>query len=339
MDTINLFYVGSYSHLIVADAIISEKHLPLDKVLFVTYRGVKLPECYVNRLLFDESIISGRLIFFIKNFRKLNRVVKGKKIFGYFPFQQEFPVLKFFSEYFFFEEGLSAYDSSLNFNVFDRKRFIKQTIKQKIISLFLNRNLSGLYNGRNNGSPFSFGCTLVGLTKESYQFVQINDCSHEVVHFTGKPLKQSSIKNSVIIVMDSTHASDRMESADNYLKILSDVLKEYDFKSKNIYLKLHPDNFGDIDNAIKFIKSYLHFIDFTIIDESLEDIALSNQHNTFIGNHSTILFYAPIYGDTNKSVSIARITAERDSVYSNWIKRWGGIDGLMSLFKKQVNCL
>ena len=336
---LHLFYIGSYSHLIIADAIINEKNIPLDSVVFVTYRGVRLPKCYARNLLFDESYLSSRMKFFLKNFNRLNKIIKNKNICGYFPFQQEFPVKKMFSEYCFFEEGLSAYDTSINYKVFNKKRYLHQEIKNKILSLFLSRNMRGLYYGKTNGSPFSIDCTLISLTKDAYKNVLIENCKHEVVHFAGKPLNTSTIKDSVIIVMDSTHASDRMVNADNYLQILADVLKEYDFCARKIYLKLHPDNHKDMDSALSVINRYLSFIEYKVIDESLEDIALSNQHNTFISNHSTILFYAPIYGDTNVSISYARINAERDNVYNNWIQRWGGIDGLVELLKKQVKCL
>lgn len=339
MEIIYLFYIGSYSHLIVSDAIINEKHLPLGKVLFVTYRGVKLPKCYEGNLLYDETNIGSRVKFFFKNYRRFKLLTRKKIVRAYLPFQQEFPVFKLFDEYYFFEEGLSAYDTSLNFSVFNRKRFLKLTFKQHLLALFFDKNMRGLYNGITNGSPFSFECTLVGLTKESYKNILLDNCHYEMVQFTGKPLNKSEIKNSVIIVMDSTHASDRMNSADNYLQILSDVLKNYDFKSRDIFLKLHPDNYRDKAEALSLIKKYLNFIEFEEIDESLEDIALSNQNNTFIGNHSTILFYAPIYGNSNESISLARITAERDSTYCKWVKRWGGIDGLINLIQKEVHCL
>lgn len=337
-EKIHLFYLGSYSHLIVADGIIKEKKLPLDKVLFVTYRGVKLPDIYSDNLLFDESTIDNRMKFFLKNFFKLNGIVKRKSICGYFPFQQEFPVIKFFDEYVFFEEGLSAYDQIMNFK-FKREKFLKPLLLQYALAPFLSRNMRGLLNGHQNGSPFPFDFTLIGLTNSSYHNFQIAGCRHETIHFTNKPLKSSLIKKSVIIVMDSTHAKDRMESVDNYLKILSDVLKNYDFESRKVYLKLHPDNFRDMDVAISLIKKYVNFIDFEVINESLEDIALSNQNNVFIGNHSTILFYAPIYGDTNKSISFVRINAERDAIYTKWIKRWGGVDGSIKLFSQQMECI
>lgn len=335
---LHLFYLGSYSHLIVADCIIKEKHLPLESVFFVTYRGVKLPQQYEKNLLYDMSVISNIKKFIIKNYSRLNKIVKDADICGYFPFQQEFPVEKFFSEYVFFEEGLSAYDQVLCFK-FDKVRYEKLRKRQRLLGLFMNKNMRGLYNGKDNGSPFPFPFTLVGLTENSYKNFDIPGSKLEVIHFTGEPLKRSSIKDSVIIVMDSTHACDRMESADNYLRILSDVLRDYDYNNRKVYLKLHPDNYKDMDDAISLIKKYIDFIDFTVIDESLEDIALSDQNNVFIGNHSTILFYAPIYGKSNKAISYARINAERDKVYVEWIKRWGGVKGTIELLSQEVECL
>jgi hypothetical protein len=299
---------------------------------------VKLPDCYKDNLLYDESKIDNRKKFFLHNYFRLNKIVKGKDICGYFPFQQEFPVEKFFSEYVFFEEGLSAYDQVLCYK-FNKEIYRRSILKQRILKFLLNRNMRGLFNGRDNGSPFPFPFTLAGLTEESYKSFNIPNCNREIIHFSNRPLRKSDIKDSVIIVMDYTHASDRMESAENYLCILSDVLRKYDFNSRKVYLKLHPDNFKDMDDAIALIRKYIDFIEFEVIDESLEDIALSNQNNVFIGNHSTILFYAPIYGNTNVSISFARINAERDNVYKNWIKRWGGVEGTIKLLSQQVQCL
>lgn len=334
----HLFYVGSYSHIIVADAIINEKNLSLDTILFITYRGVKLPSCYEKCLLYDESAIN-RKKFFLKNFVKLSKLFWGQSVCGYFPFQGHFPVVKFFDDYVFFEEGLSAYDTGINYTRFKKKNYFKTYIKDLLIAPFVNRNMRGLINGRQNGSPFSFKCSLIGLTNTSYKNIIIENCKRETVHFLNRPLKKSTISDSVIIVMDSTHAIDRMDSAEKYLSILSESLKKASFGLRNIYLKLHPDNHKDREEAILLIKKYIDFLDFTVIDESLEDIALSNQNNIFFGNHSTILFYAPIFGNTNKSISFVRQNAECDKTYIRFLQRWGGIEGTLALFKQQMECL
>lgn len=337
-DKIHLFYLGSNSHIIVADGIIKEKELPLDSVYFITYRGVKLPPCYKDNLLYDETIITNRKKFFIRNYCKLTKIFKGRPVCAYLPFQQEFPFMKFFDEYVFFEEGLSAYDCCLDFK-FNKRRYFSILLKSLLITPFFNKKIRALFNGRLNGSPFSFDCTLAGLTENSYKNVAINNCKHETIHFTNRPLNPSPIKDSVIIVMDSTHATDRMDSADNYLQILSDVLRDQNFGSRDVYLKLHPDNCKDSEAAVELIKKYINFIDFKLIDESLEDIALSNQNNIFFGNHSTILFYAPIFGKSNKSISFARINAKRDVTYVKFLQRWGGVKGALALFEQQIECL
>ena len=336
---IHLFYLRSYSHLIVADGIIKQKGLPLDSVYFVLFRGVKLPPCYEKNLLYDESGIVNWRKFFMQNYFKLNRLFKDKKVCGYLPFQGEFPVIKFFDEYVFFEEGISAYDVSFDYTRFNKKLYLKLLVQYALIRPFVKKNLIGLYNGRLNGSPFSFECTLVGLTKESYKNVTIEKCKREIINITAKPLNPSGIKDSVIIVMDSTRASDRMDSADGYLRILSNVLKKIKFESRKVYLKLHPDNFRDMEVALDMIRNYIGFVDFSVIDESLEDIAQSNQNNIFIGNHSTILFYAPILGSSNKSISFMRIQAEQDKGYLKFLQRWGGVEGYMSLFKDKIEFL
>ncbi len=336
---IHLFYLRSYSHLVVADGIIKHKGLPLDSVFFVLFRGVKLPPCYEKNLLYDESGILNWRKFFMQNYFKLNRLFKDKKVCCYLPFQGEFPVIKFFDEYVFFEEGISAYDASFDYTRFNKKKYFKLLVKYTLIRPFIRKNLIGLYNGRENGSPFSFECTLVGLTKESYKNVTIDKCKREIISFSGNPLNVSSIKDSVIIVMDSTRASDRMDSADIYLRTLSNALKNLKFESRKFYLKLHPDNFRDMEAALDMIKNYIGFIDYSVIDESLENIALSNQNNIFIGNHSTILFYAPIFGSSNKSISFMRIQAEQDKLYSRFLQRWGGVEGYISLFKDKIEFL
>lgn len=335
---IHLFYIGSYLHLIVADGIISKKQLPLEDVLFVTYRGVKLPSCYADNLLYDESKIRASR-FVIKNFLWLKRKLKRRRVCGYFPFQGQFPVMKYYDRYVFFEEGLSAYESSMEYSRCNKEVFFKILLKKILLYPFIGRKINGILNGRLNGSPFPINCTLVGLSDQSYKNVVIDNCKHETIPVSSRPLNKSSIHDSVIIVMDSTHATDRMESVDNYLTILSEVIKGIDINSKKVYLKLHPDNFKDMDAALDQIKNYIGFINFNVIDESLEDIALSNQNNLFIGTHSTALFYAPIFGNTNRAVSFSRIYASRDAVYANWLLPWGGIDGFLTLFKQHIECL
>lgn len=335
---IHLFYIGSYLHLIVADGIITMKQLPLEDVFFVTYRGVKLPSCYADNLLYDESKTRSSR-FVIKNFFWLKRLLKGKKVCGYFPFQGQFPVMKYYDRYIFFEEGLSAYESSMEYSRCNKEVFFKVLLKKILLYPFLGRKINGILNGRLNGSPFPIECTLVGLSDQSYKNVVIDNCGHETIQVSRRPLNKSSIHDSVIIVMDSTHATDRMESVDNYLTILSDVIKGIDINSRKVYLKLHPDNFKDMDAALELIKKYLGFLNFNVIDESLEDIALCNQNNLFIGTHSTALFYAPIFGDTNRAISFSRIYANRDAVYAKWLLPWGGIEGFLSLFKQHIECL
>lgn len=335
---LHIFYIGSYLHLLVADSIIRSKTISLKDVWFITYRGITLPSQYSNNLLFDEAKISKKQ-FFLKNYFKLRTKLNNSVTCAYMPFQQEFPVLNFFDEYIFFEEGLSAYDISLNYSVFNRSLYLKRLLNACIKSIIFNKKILGLYYGRNYGSPFSIDCTLVGLTSTAYSHTIISNCKYEVVKIAEKPLKTSYIKDSFIIIMDSTHAVDRMESADNYLKILSDTLKCQNIGQRKVYLKLHPDNYKDKHEAVELIQSYIGFLNFEIIDESLEDIAMNNQNNIFYGNNSTILFYAPILGKTNKSISFARINAERDSSYMHYIKRWGGLEGLLSLLKQQMVCL
>lgn len=342
MDKIHIFCVGSYFHVIVAKSVIEAQNIPLDNVYFITSRSVQLPPCYSDKLLYDETYLGTweRIKYAKRNGKKLKSILEGKKVAGYFTFQGVFPFFKFFDEYNWLEEGFAAYGTEIgidkNRNVIIRELLISCLLF--IMLPFAGKYIRGIVFGSRFGSPIPIKTTFYRLTDKVYNNLLFDKSTVVTIPVSEKPLKQSMIHDSIIVVMDRLTSTGRNFEVNTYLRVMVEFMKTIDIKGKKVYLKLHPADYK-YKEAKDMIEKSLGFLNYElIIDEGLEDIASSNNRNIFVGNHSTVLFYAPILGHTNRSICCVKMLANADDKYMKFMDIWGGLDKFCELYGIYVEC-
>ena len=340
---IHLFYVESYFHLLVADQIINTKQLSIADCRFVTERGTVLPERYANGLLYDGSKtgFKDRIKFYYKEGRKWKDLYAGEEICAYLPFQFFFPSRRYFAKYCFFEEGFSAYSPRNIVSEPSRRRkgFLKGILIDFLLP-FSNKNVKGLVAGVSCDSVRPINTRLYRLSDDAYKGIDLKtSLSVETVGTKFlRPFSQSDIKNSVVVVADRISSKGRPFDDETYLKVLQKVINDIAVGNKAVYIKLHPADHKN-DEAKQRVLSALSSHNPLFITENLENLAVCNNNNLFVGSNSTVLYYAPILGDTNRSVSFAKRLADNDELYRSFLKGWGGTEEFCKLFGKQVKCI
>lgn len=338
---IHLFYIESFFHLLVADQIIRAKEIPLDDCVFATERGVKLPECYSDHLLYDGN--SEGLFSRIKHYYSGKLDLKdycGKEICAYLPFQFYFPSKCFFTKYVFFEEGFSAYSPRQIPKEGRRNR--RSITKEWIVRLmlpFASKNVKGIVGGISCDSNHPFDTTLYRLSDKAY--IGLEDEGSiilETVKAANRPFESSLIKDAMVVVMDRLTAQGRPFDDNYYLGVLAEAIKKCYNPKWKMYVKLHPADSKNKE-ASKRILECLSSYSPELITENLENLAVCNQNNVFLGSNSTVLYYAPILGDSNKSVSFVRMLAQKDEQYRLFLENWGGTEAFCELFSNKVECL
>ncbi len=341
---INLFYIESYFHLLVVDQIINVNKLPIESCFFVTERGVILPKRYEKRLLYDgaQSGLLKRVELYYKKRKILKNEFGRKEICAYIPFQYFFPSKLYFTEYRFFEEGFSAYYPK-EF-VEDKARRRRGFLKSLFVSLLLpfsSKLIKGLISGISCDSSQLIKTKLYRLSDDAYKSLDKN--SYFDVETIGIKYRDSSIyseiHDAIVIVADRISSQGRPFFIENYLFILKQTVEilHKDLK-RPLYVKLHPADYKN-GSSKKIILEELSQYKPVLITENLENLAIANYDNVFVGTNSTVLYYAPILGDSNRSISFARQLAEKDTKYAEFLNGWGGIEKFIKILSNQVECL
>lgn len=341
---IHLFYIESYFHYLMAEAIIAKRNLFKNDVLFVTHRGVVVDDEYKERVLYDGTTLKfgGRLLWHLKN-RKLHKeMFKGRAIISYAPFQFYYPGVLNFSEYNIIEEGFSAYLNTHKKNNWRGRLY--EFAKSCVISLLFplsDRNVKGILLGQSYSSSVpKSNMKLFVFSEKSYGKFDFGPKICKEVVEAYRPNGICQISDSWVLVMDRLNPHGRPFDDTIYLETLVKVLLNLQLSVSNIYVKLHPSDvkMGDAEKRVyECIKAV--GLSCIFITMSLEEIASHNQNNSFIGTNSTSLFYAPIFGNTNKSYSFARLLAEADDAYQSFLDGWGGVKSFIELFSNNVECL
>lgn len=342
---LHVFLVESNFHYLLSLKIIERNSINVSYVKYIVSRGVRVDDTF--DVLYDASNVhfGQRLRYGICNQLKVSRLLRNKKIHYYAPFSMYFPIYHFFDKISFIEEGFSSYVSA------PRKRllsvFLADLLKVFLVFLLLpfsSNKVKGFVLGpngsllRSNKSLDYYVCSsnAYGMFDESnLSCIVLN----EPLHY---PVSVSSLSPfSQILVLDRFSANGRQYSIENYQAILRDVLT-YMGRKKGIevvYSKLHPADYYS-PNIIPLITALGKNagVEIRYINENLEFLASSNNSYTFWGSNSTILYYAPLLGN-NKSISYSRWLSNRDEKYNKFLNQWGGIDGFISIFQNNVECL
>ncbi len=341
MKTIHLFYIQSNFHILVVEGIIRHEKIKPEDVYYITQRNVKHPER--GTLLYDESGrgFGGRISFFFKQKHLLRLLLRNNQVCAYFPFDYYFPLCKPYDKTAFFEEGLSSYACASREGIV--KRYVNSLFKVIIVTLlmpFASTNERGfLIESCNTRRKPEHNMRLFSFSSDAYKSVQ-SDKVEKVFVKTDASKKDLTISDSNILVLDRFSASGRPFALNNYIDSLKETFSQVKLSDKSLYVKLHPAD-GNNDEVKHIVSDLLsgYVTDFTFYEDSLEDIALNDNGNTFIGSNSTVLFYAHVWGHSNKAVSFVRLLAEKDDDYKSFLMRWGGVEAFCRLFSNNVTCL
>lgn len=344
MQKIYLFNLTSNFHLLLALSYIRYKEIDIRDTLFVTFRGVRLPNRIKDRLLFDSSSTTfmGRWKMFLKEKERIKKLINGKKIISFSPYQYSHPFKRYYHEYNFIEEGFSAYTNKNHKGT--AKDVLKEIIKVLFINLrfpFQSKNVKGFLIGSDFSFKASHGYEIIVCSDDAFSR-SVNDGYMRkcVVPISPELRGKAVVKGSFIVVMDRISPTGRPFDKNNYLKVLNETLITLGLPHTHLYVKMHPSDFGNRDITDE-VKTFFNSagIDAIFTDDNLESIALTDSNNTFIGTNSTILYYAPVFGKSNSSISFARKLAHVDDDYSAFLNGWGGVDEFCELFSKKVQCL
>ncbi len=341
MKTIHLFYIQSNFHILVVKGIINHENIDPKDVYYIIQRNVKQPE--EGTLLFDESGkgFGGRIKYYIKHRQFIRQILRENQVCAYAPFDYYFPLCNLFDNTAFFEEGLSSYACASREGIV--KRYVNSLFKYLIASLlvpFISSNERGFLVEACNTRKHPKQRTLIfAFSAAAYKTVQ----SEKVERVSVKPVApkiDSIITDSNVLVLDRFCAEGRPYALNNYFDTLRETFNKINLAEKPLYVKLHPAD-GKNDEAKRTICDLIsgYVTGFSFYENSLEDIALNDNRNTFIGSNSTVLFYAPVWGCTNKAISFVRLLAEKDKDYKSFLMRWGGVEEFCRLFSNNVICL
>jgi hypothetical protein len=306
---------------------------------------VKLPSRYEGRLLYDgtESKFKDRVLLYKKNRRHYHALLDNQKIISYSPFQFLFPSVYYFSKYNLIEEGFSAY--SIHKEISNKKGKMYELFKSLYIGLlfpFASKNIKGFLMGisyssrKSNRSSKLFVSSIDAYGNYNYG----EKVEKRLVPICGGDMRKD-ITGQRILVMDRLNKKGRPFDDKVYLSVLKEALLRIGYTDCDMLVKLHPADIllgQDNENRIIDVLEELN-IKSKFINDNLEELALSNAGNSFIGTNSTSLYYAPIFGSTNKSISFSRLLAKVDEQYSQFLEGWGGTEKFCEIFSKQVNCL
>lgn len=342
MNTKRIFYITSYFHLLIVDSIIEYENLPEDSFFFVTSRGLKLPQRYSDKLLYDSSLghFKYRVDLYKKEKKRFQSFFKDSRVVIYSPYQLTFPDIWYFDEYHFFEEGFSAYTLNWERHVPFKAKLVtwSKVLLINIFFPFANKKIKGLILGNTYTSlKLRKKANLYGNDKAFVHYhldnnlkkVSIPIAKHEV---------SCDINNSIILVCDCLSGTNRHLDSDKYLLVLQDTLSNLDINGKSVYVKLHPSDYKN-EVVLNKIKSVLPNSVPEFINDNLEEIAVADRCNTFVGTSSTILFFAPMLGKSNKSISFARILAEKDDVFERFLNKYGSVEKFVVIFSQNADCL
>ena len=338
---IHVFYIQSNFHVLVVEGIIKHENIKSEDVYYITQRYVKHPK--EGTLLFDEigKGFGGRISFFFKHRHLLRQLLSKNQVCAYFPFDYYFPLCNSYDKTVFYEEGLSSYACTSREGI--AKRYLNSMLKLFMVLLFVpfaSTNERGfLIEACNTRIKPKKITRLFAFSSAAYKTV-LSDKVEKVTVKPNAPKNRTSIADSNVLVLDRFSADGRPYALDNYIDVLKETFNKMNMAEKPLYVKLHPAD-GNNDETKRTVSDILsgYVTDFSFYEGSLEDIALNDNNNTFIGSNSTVLFYAPVWGHSNKAVSFVRLLSEKDGDYKSFLIRWGGVEAFCRLLSNNVTCL
>jgi hypothetical protein len=318
----HLFYIHSYITYIVAMSVIAELELDHNDVCFIYGRGFQFQEVHtiqVTRLpesLMQLSAISsyGERFLFVRKRRLLHKLdsliheaTRGNNFIAYLPLAKNFMMQLIAThancrDVAYLEEGLLTYSGD----------FGKQT--HPIFTETMRGKINGMLRVVNHGNrsfyyrPYRHTMPLpvYMLSEPEESVVQSNadDVDFRLLKTIRMPSLDPAyrIDNKLILIIDKEVGGGIISTA-SFLQTF-DFFITHHLKTKPtaIWLRFRP-NHPVPDAIINFFKSYLIAVEIIPNEICMESVFHYSKGLTVVGLHSSLLFYAAIWGHESFSLS------------------------------------
>lgn len=340
----HLFFIYSDFHYVICKSIILSNNLKKKDCFFVCGRGMTVEgeDTEVPFPMEDFGNFFEKIIGFARNFRSIHTFFSNCDIVAYIPFSLFFPIDLYVKDVVFFEEGFSSHSKCIpnppKKNAREKlksviKRFISYIVKKDVqgyFSLYQSVDVKPVYNTR-----------LYVCSDSSYEpcnYPQLEKIILKIPQIDNE--KYSIPFGSYFVVLDRLSNIYRCYSLDNYFRCVNRIANLCKSNGVNeIWTKLHPVDWKLNDAKIIVEKKFIrNGIRVKWYNGRLEMMAMQNKNITFLGTNSTILYYAPILGNSNKSISFCRYLASIDLRYRKFLQLFGGTDEFIEIFSKNVEC-
>lgn len=341
----HVFFVQSDFHYMICCSIIKQNRLELNSCYFVCRRGVKIED----RMQLYPFPFEGGLKNYLLNRKSVGAFYKDCDVTIYTPFRFLFPRRVYAKDSVFFEEGLSSYRlkeevvRKMRHSVIQHlKRILKYlycTLVMSVLKKDVRAYVAGMFDNTEIDPLHTttiYTCSPNAYADWNSQLLRkkvLTSFVNTVEHYDVPP-------KSFFLVLDR-FASSAIYSHDAYMKCVRAMLNYCsDNHINEVWTKFHPADWQnesakhDLEECAKGLN-----IKFKFFEGHLEYLAVQNLGIKFISIGSTILFYAPILGNTNSSVSFVRFLYDIDDKYKSYIGLYGGIDSFICFFSEQVECL
>ncbi len=340
----HLFWIWSDFHYLICQNIIHYYGIKVENCLFVCWRNLEIDNNSQKCHLYDQEYqhFLPRIRYYLRNRSLIKSFFRDNDVFAYYPFSFAFPQDSYFKRLTFYEEGFSAYRRLFNFDCEQKPSRVNKIVRGFILSLF-NKNVRGYLNGFSFTSPSPMDeTTLICCTEESYRYLNLPRLNKIVLPIVYKPAVNYCIPaGSTFLVLDRFVPYSSIKTPGTNKRVTREMLDYCKrMNIKEVWTKLHPADFQN-SSAEDDLKECLNGYDIKVhmFDGKLEFLALQNIGISFIGTHSTILYYAPILGNRNTSISFSRYLYSIEPSYEGYLKIFGGLDGFIDVFSKQVECI
>ena len=342
----HLFLVCSDFQYVICKSIIRENALKTEDCFFVSRRGVKLEK---EDLTYPFPY-EGGFWYYMLHRREVNSFFAGKDISVYVPFRGSF-FSKYVHKMNYFEEGLSIFRDSIKISkgISDGKNgkgFVCQVIShlKSILKKILIKEealffVDGFYSDREAEpleNSFLYGCSPYALKQWSHPLLE-----KRILNIGIEPPIKYDVKEGSYFVVLERFSSSNFYDLENYkicLRTIFSYLEKWGVEE--IWTKFHPADYKNEHAMEEFEKCREGFnLKVHFFDGRLELLALQNINIHFIAENSTILYYAPVLGSTNKSISFVKLMYKLDERYKGLISQYGGMERFVDFFSKNVECL
>ncbi len=338
----HIFFVWSDFHYIVCKGIIEAYGINPEDCTFVVDRATKVEDGLNQSPIYGIGhylLFGERVKYFLKNRKHVKAFFRNAKVTVYYPFPFRYPSHTY-NDYVLYEEGLSSY-KKVEYNDTNHNAFLLMLRKLFVFMI-------SPFSKQIRGYLIGFICQerkplkkikLLSFSEDCYQHVQEPLVEKGVISVPRITVEGNDIpENSVVFVLDRISEFGRPFALDNYRDCVVQEIKKLKTEGvKKVYLKYHPQDYN-YEGSKGWMENILneYQMEYAQFNGRLEYLAIQNIGIKFIGTNSTILFYAPILGKTNKSESFYKRLAVRDEQYRVFIEGW---DDFEHFFSKNVKCV